>query len=177
MAVRRAGSISRGRGPKRETSWLDVEPVIDAANGGIAVITHVMTAAELAKRPFTIVRSHLTCFLESDQAIAAEFYAAAIGICIVSSQAAAIGVTAVPTPLTDQASDLWLLHQNMAGAFGFFTAAGFNELNGSAHQYDIDSKAARKINDDQEAVIVMEASGVGEGVTLYTSGRILIKEH
>ena len=167
--------VSRGQArSRRETSWLSIDPDIQALDAS-AAITHVMTAAELAKRPFTVVRTRMTVMISTDQLAADEQQIGAVGLAIVSSQAVLIGVTAVPTPITDLASDKWFVHQPLISDFIFATAAGFDSDGG--HIYEIDSKAMRKVNDDEEIIVVAEALGVGSGVLVSTVGRLLIKEH
>jgi len=135
-----------------------------------------MTAVELAKRPFTIIRTRLVVHISSDQLAVDELQVAALGVCVVSSQAVAIGVTAVPTPVSDAGSDLWLAHQPMVGEFAFVTGVGFDAAGGK--QYMIDSKAQRKVNDDQELIIVVQNSVLSaNGAQVTILGRILIKEH
>jgi len=69
-----------------------------------------LATAGLALRPFTVIRSYVSILVVSDQAAAIEKQLGAIGIVVVSEQAFAIGVTAIPTPITDAGSDLFLLH-------------------------------------------------------------------
>ena len=78
------------------------------ASGG--TILGSLNATALALRPFTIVRQHYFLMLRSDQAAAAERQFGAFGCVVVSDQAEAVGVTAIPTPITDAGSDLWMLH-------------------------------------------------------------------
>jgi len=170
---------SRGpfvRGSRRETTWRAVPVTVTnlAASGG--TILNSLDSVELQKRPFTIVRTHLECYIVSDQLIADEIQLGAIGMAVVSSQSEAVGVTAVPTPMTDIESDLWMVHQFMWNNFSFITAAGFQGKAGT--RYTIDSKAQRKVADDQDVVIVAEANvALGDGFNLFCAGRVLIKEH
>ena len=97
-------------------------------------------------------------------------------MCVVSDQAEAIGITAIPTPITDIESDLWYLHQFFLGDFLFLTSAGFNSPTGV--EKSIDSKAMRKVNDGQDVVLVGQSDIVsGDGTTVMVAGRLLIKEH
>ena len=101
---------SRSSTTRRATSWFDIPPFSVAVVAGGGTILASLTAAELAKRPFTIIRTHLTFDVQSDQVAATEVQTGAMGMAVVSDQASALGVTAVPTPATDAASDLWYLH-------------------------------------------------------------------
>ena len=170
---RKSGFIQRGGRMRRESRWLDV-PTVEATLAGAptAVITNSLTAIELALRPFTVVRSRLSLLVNSDQSAATETYGAAIGMAVVSDQAAAIGVTAVPTPITDQASDLWFLYELAFGRLQFKDATGIVEV---GQLQLIDSRAMRKVEDGQDLVIVVENTIAGAVTT--SGGRVLIKLH
>ena len=161
------------RGNRRETSWLDIPVASFSLGTATSVLNASLTAAELAKRPFTIVRTHLEIFFASDQVAASEIYSAGVGLCVVSDQALAIGVTAVLTPVTDLESDLWLLHKLMFGSFLLGDGTGFIESAGQS--ISIDSKAMRKVNGDQDVVLTFETGG--SGMQFIVGGCLLIKEH
>jgi len=174
--ARKSGFVRRGGSMRRETMWVgigEVDQVLAAAN--TAVLIQSSNAALLALRPFTVVRSHITWFAGSDQTAAQEAWQVAFGVAVVSDQATAIGVTAVPTPFTDLGSDLFFVHQVQAGRFIFISGVGVEPLGG--RQIQIDSKAMRKVNDDQDIVFVLENSGVSLGSRNITAGRMLIKLH
>ncbi len=159
--------------PKRKSLWLGLSPASTVVSGAGGTITNSLNAAALALRPFTIIRTHLEVWIRSDQDTAAEQQIAAIGLAIVSDQAVAIGVTAVPTPTTDSGSSLWFVHQWLlnsivAGATNVETAI-------SGTRYSVDSKAMRKVEAGSDLVMVVEDSGVEEGAILITAGRILVK--
>ena len=168
--------FAHSRAPRRATSWLDLPAAVTILTSGGGTIVLSLTAAELAKRPFTIVRTHIELLFSSDQLTADEGQIGAVGMCVVSDQAEAIGVTAVPTPVTDLSSDLWFVHRSMINEFAFITAAGFDG-NGGSH-YTVDSKAMRKVNDDQDVLMVVEIDGsLSNGASIRSMGRVLIKEH
>ena len=167
--------VMRPRGTKRETSWDDIVPLKLTIGPSTAVLAASADATLKAKRPFTIIRTHIEVLLISDQQVATEQQGLALGMCVVSDQAEAIGVSAVPTPSTDSKSDLWFLHQWMFSSFVFSDATGIDASGGRV--YTIDSKAARKVNDDEDLIVVVETPTILSGVTLVLAGRILIKEH
>jgi len=175
MAIRRARSV-RGGGSKRETEWISIAPTLTVFTAAGGTILNTASAGLLTKRPFTIIRTHLTVLMTSDQLAADELQGGALGMCLVSDQAAAIGVTAVPTPVTDQGSDLWYLHQWIMNDFAFVTGVGFDGQAGRL--VHIDSKAMRKVNGDQDILLVGELSSViSSGFSFAIAGRMLIKEH
>jgi len=173
MARPRGRGFSRA-GPKRLTGWFGITAVqtTEVAAGGTLVSS--LSAGALALRPFTIVRTHLTVHARSDQGAASESYLASVAMCVVSEQAAAIGVTAVPTPITDQESDLFFLHMDLMGSLAIDTAVG-TLMQGVNRE--MDSKAMRKVNEDQDVILVTEGGVLGGGTIIRTSGRMLVKFH
>ncbi len=161
----------------RETLWVflsETNTTLAAANTAALILS--ASAAMLALRPFTIVRTRGTWAVRSDQTGASENFDAALGMCVVSDQASAIGVTAVPTPFTDLGSDLWFLHQMMFNRFEFISGVGVEPLSNWIGNYD--SKAMRKVEQGQDIAVVLENSSiVGGGSNVTHAGRMLIKLH
>ena len=158
---------------KRLTSWFQFQPADTAFSAAGGTIIFSLNAAALALRPFTIVRTRFLVGLISDQVIASESQIGAFGMAIVSDQAVAVGVTAVPTPISDMGSDLWFVHQLLYNDFTFVSGVGVSD--DGMHQYEIDSKAMRKVDIGQDLVIVGElAAGFG-GFTMTSGGRMLVK--
>ncbi len=170
--ARRSGLVLRGGVQRRESLWIDIAPVLatQAAAGG--VLTNALNAVALALRPFTVVRTRMSFFIRSDQAAAAEVQTAAFGIAVVSDQALGIGVTAVPTPITDMGSDLWFFYQ-----FLLCNESSLTDVAKPGCVVHADSKAMRKVNDDSDLAFVLEMSTITQGVTVNSMGRFLIKLH
>ena len=141
-----------------------------------AQIIASLNAAALALRPFTVIRTRGVLGLTSDQTGASEPYSASYGHAIVSDQAVAIGVTAVPIPSTDDGSDLWYVYEALFGLFTFVTGAGIL-LNHGAVDRTFDSKAMRKVEDGQDLLVVAETSAISVGAILTSYERILLKLH
>ena len=95
---------------RRTTMWVALNPFEDNITGSGATLVSTANATLLALRPFTIVRTHLYWAFGSDQISANESQVVALGMAIVSEQAAAIGITAIPIPVTDLGSDLFFVH-------------------------------------------------------------------
>ncbi len=175
MVIRRSRFVSRTRGARRETDWFSIA-VTSSQVANSATLVSSLNAAALALRPFTIIRTHLQITATSDQSAASESYFAALGAAVVSDPAAAIGVTAVPTPETDRESDLFFLYQDILGDFSFGSNIGF--IGNEMVQYSLDSKAMRKVSADEDVVFVVEGGTViGEGSLISFSGRMLVKLH
>ena len=164
----------RGGRQVRETMWITLDATsTNFASASSAALILSLNAGGLALRPFTIVRTRGNWIVRSDQNAVTEFYQVGLGVAVVSEQASAIGVTAVPTPFTDLGSDLFMVHQIQAGAIQVASAVGFQNI----QSVDYDSKAMRKVNDDQDVVVLLETSSVSLGATVLHGGRMLIKLH
>ncbi len=169
---------ARGRSgaPRRESLWLGFDPASQTiTTPDTAVITHALNAAALALRPFTIIRTRLLISIRTDASSSNENQAGAFGMAVVSDQALAIGITAVPTPTTDIGSDLFFVYESLMSDIIFTTSGA-----GSAGQYyQVDSKAMRRVNDDEDVSIVVEngPAVTGEGARYRVMGRMLIKLH
>ena len=174
-----ARSFTRGRGrlgfARRQTAWLFVSTVETTLAGSpSASILSFLNAAALAMRPFTVVRTRGQYMFLSDVSggVAEESFGCALGYVVVSDQASAIGVTAVPTPVTDKGSDLFFVYEQGFNSIERVDATGFG-LVGTTVRYD--SKAMRKVNDDED--IVITAENEVNGVIIIHSARMLIKLH
>ena len=173
MARRTVRTFQRGGRVVRETMWIEISTVESTLSGApTAVLANSLSVAALALRPFTIVRTRGVFHVRSDQVAASESYGGDMALAVVSDQASAIGVTAVPTPLTDKGSDLFFVYEQRFGQIGVSDATGIREV---GFQSTFDSKAMRKVNDDQDVILVVENELAG--VVLITSGRMLVKLH
>jgi len=168
------GRVHRGSGVRRQTQWAGIFAFTAVADNSKTLVA-VGNAALLALRPFTIVRTHLELNFQSDQSAATQLQFGAFGIAVVNDTAAALGITAVPAPITNLDSDLWYVHQSMLASFISKTQVGIEATAGK--QYTIDSKAMRKVNNDQNIVLVLESDTLGGGVAVDGLGRFLIKLH
>ena len=161
------------RSPTRASIWFDFQPARVALTAAGGTVIASLNTAALNLLPFTIIRSRFELFIDSDQAAVDEVQVAGFGIAVVSDQAVVIGVTAIPTPITDMSSDLWFVHKIVYGGATPSDAAGRGGNVGLA--YTVDSKAMRKVVIGQDIVIVGEFSSVGSGLRLTVAGRMLIK--
>ena len=173
---RKSGFTRQGGVVRRETLWLGGS-FLDtgiATSSTPAVLTS-LNAAALALRPFTVIRSRGLLHLHSDQVAATEHQQIAYAAAVVSDQSVGIGVTAVPTPVVDNSSDLWFLFETMFNAFDFGSGIGFDANSGNVRE--IDSRAMRKVEDGQDIITVMETTANSNGVFLQSFVRMLIKLH
>ncbi len=161
------------RPPARTTVWFNhgLGPVTVA--GSSASLYSSYNAAALAFRPFTIIRTRLLVHFESDQVAAIEKPSGAFGGIVVKEDAQAIGITAIPTPISDTDAE-WAFFQGMTTSFTFITGVGFDADSGS--RYIIDSKAMRKVGINETYVTVVE-NRIAVGSITSVEGRQLIKLH
>ncbi len=167
-------SGARSAPSRRSTIWVDVPTTETTLAGAPSVaLINQLAASGLATRPFTIVRTRGTLLVLSDQSGASESYGASLGACVVSSQASAIGVSAVPTPVTDKGSDLFFMFEMLFDRFQFGDNTGEQSNSGRMIQYD--SKAMRKVNEDEDIVFTIENEI--NGAIVIHSARMLLKLH
>jgi len=171
---RRSGLVFRGGRNRRETLWTFIPTSqINIAAADTAVLAFAGNTALLALRPFTVIRQRINWYCRSDVGTGGELWGAAFGSCVVSDQAVAIGVTAVPTPITDQGSDLWVMYEEN---YGRFIGTPTSEV---GRQLKIDSRAMRKVEEGQDFIFVVETPGAAVSVsaTSVFGGRLLVKLH
>ncbi len=174
--VRRSSRGVRGGGARRQTEWISAPPSEDTITGGTgSILLTTLTAIGLAKRPFTVIRTVGLLYVNSDQVANSETQALAWGSAVVSEQATAIGVTAVPTPATDIESDLWLAYVPLINATQVASSIGMGFAAGTGVQFD--SRAMRKVEDGQDLITVVETGGISDGVVVRVWFRTLIKLH
>ena len=175
--ARKSGFVRRNNVMRRETAWLGgVVAQTAIAAPGTAVLVSSLNAAALALRPFTVVRTRGSILVVSDQSSATEDQEVGWGVAVVSDQAAAIGITAVPTPVTDSDSDLFFAYEMLFGSIRVASEIG-KQQSYPGDMLIIDSKAMRKVNDSEDVVDVLETSGTSEGCTIITFFRQLVKLH
>ena len=167
--ARRHGNSS----PQRLTQWVRT----DAGSGGTGYKSLAVGSAVIDQSlPFTtaatIIRTRGSVSTVSDQVAANEAPFGAYGICVVSNQAFAIGITAIPTPYTDADSDLWFVHGYWYCPFAFGSAVGFNNV---SQRTDFDSKVMRRISEDETVVMVMENGDATGGISYRFDFATLIK--
>ena len=175
-SARRSGFILRGGRNVRQMLWI---PLATFSSNAIAVSSAVLisslNAAALALTPFTIVRTRGQIFVASDQVANSENQAINYGHIVVSEQASAIGITAVPTPITEAGSDFHVFESLMARV-QVATAVSMFEIGASK---EINSKAMRKVDSGEDLIEVVEtpAGGPTQGIEFRSYWRALIKLH
>ncbi len=162
---------------RRESFWFGLAETTTVLAVATPVLFTGLPAGVLPLRPFTIVRTRGVVYLSSDQIANTERYFAVWAAAVVSDEALAVGVTAVPTPVDNPASDLWFMYEALAGSISVSSAIGSSEPAGVFKEYD--SRAMRKVEEGQDVAFVEEASGATgfSGCNMTKQGRMLIKLH
>ena len=112
--------------------------------------------------------------MASDQVAATENAHGAFGAIIVSSAAVAIGITALPTPTTDNDDDGWFVWQPVATRFVFVSGVG---IDGNAIQvYEFDSKAMRRVEEGFEIAFIFE-NAAADGISVQLSLSMYATRH
>ena len=161
-------SFQGSRSPGRLTEWFAGVPA-EVALAGSAFTFTSLNAAGLAKRPFTITRTVGLLSIQSDQNAAAEFPFGAMGMMVVSDKAVATGATAIPDPITEQASDMWFMYQAFSAEGTISSNAGRPIM-----QFPFDSRAQRKVQQGEDVVVVW-ANGSVDGLNFVSNFRQLVK--
>ena len=118
----------------------------------------------------TLVRTRGILSVTSDSAIVVERQVGGWGMIRVSASAAAIGVTAIPSPIFDAANDGWVVWVPFAAQSSFSTGAGFQGA-----QYMVDSKAQRIIREGQVVAVVVENADSLHGLSIIQNIRVLAR--
>jgi len=159
------------RGPKRHGDWVGSVPqtVLATVAGSASLLDQSFTPVGAGE---TVIRTRGLFGFKSDQIGANEDIMGAVGIGIVSAQAVSVGITAVPHPDTDSGWNGWLWHSYFASSLAFGTAVGF--IGDNLRLITIDSKAMRKVGDEERVVVVIQNSST-TGLSFYNSIRIYSK--
>ncbi len=160
----------------RKTFWFSGSIVhTTLASASSAAIQTSLNAAALSLRPFTVIRTRGVWGFSSDQTAADEDQEVAFGSIVVSDEAVAVGITAVPTPVEQDGSP-WI-HFDMAfQRLEFLSSVGVVP-DMMPQRYVIDSKSMRKVEEGQDLITVIQNSGTSEGTNVATYVKTLVKLH
>ena len=165
-------AVAHRRGPKRATDWSASVP--QAAYTGVAAATaQLLETFSPIVGGETLVRTRGLFAIRTDQPTADENQIGAIGMAIVTAQAVSVGITVIFHPATDAAWGGWFWHAYYAHRIEVVIGAGF-AFDG-VFQTIIDSKAMRKIDEDERLVVVIE--NLADGIEVLTNERFLTKVH
>ena len=161
-------------GPRRATDWSASTPQSDfvAVVAATAVLLEMFIPIVGGE---TVICTHGIFGWLSDQVSVDEDQMGAFGICVVTAQAVSVGITAIPHPATDAAWGGWLLHTFFQSKLEVLSAVGIRP--DIMHNMVLDSKAMRKVDEDERLVVVVENTDTGFGIRVGHSERFLSKVH
>ncbi len=160
----------------RKTFWVGGTIVnSNLAGANSALIVTSLSAGALALRPFTVVRTRGVWGFFSDQVAADEDQQVAYGGIVVSDEAVAVGITAVPTPV-EQDSSSWLFYDMAFQRFEQQSAVGI-QPNMIPQRYVVDSKSMRKVEEGQDLIDIIQNGSSAEGANVVMYTKTLIKLH
>ena len=167
-------SVGRSRFPSRRPSLKDWAGLgLDSTFNALAAASSVIVGNFTGLSDVTILRIRGLLSIGSDQTAAGGEVHGALGVAIVSEEAFTIGITAVPLPITNDSSDLWMLWQPFSHGIQRLTSVGFAEPRLS--NWVVDSKAMRKMSNDQRAVVVLQNSAATAGLIWHLDLRSLAR--
>ncbi len=154
--------------------WFGNRLALTTVGASTSVLLGSLNAAALLARPFTIVRTRLVVWYDSDQESANEFSQAVFSQQVVTEAASTAGIGSIPTPATETDADYYV-YQPLFQKLGFITGVGFDNR-GADQSWVVDSKAMRKVGPDDDAVLVIENNSA-VGCRIAIEGRMLVKFH
>ena len=155
MARRRSFSTNVGK-VKRQVTWVGPadQTFVAVATGGATIVATFDPSALGMLKP-TVVRTRGDVSIIPNSVGADLNIVGAYGLAIVSDQAVAIGVTGIPTPWTDPSWDGWFVWRSFGYRVENSTSVSINSPLNISHE--VDSKAMRKITDNETMVMVAES--------------------
>ena len=176
MARRR--EFTRGRSTRRGVGWEEGpggHAVTQLTNTGSTILN---AGAQALVDDITLMRTrgNAHVFLNGAATGAGAGYHGALGIGIVTAEAFAIGMTAMPVPITNLDWDGWLFHTFFDVHVNSSMPADPITSPAASVRLDVDSKAMRKLTsgDTIYAAVQVEESGTAV-VDIYFESRMLIK--
>ncbi len=151
MSPRRVSRAYAGRGFRPAGEWTGLNSTVQTT---VALSTKVLLGDLQVSQPMTLRRIRGVCHIVSDQLTATEHEIGAFGACVVSEDANAVGATAVPGPVSDIGSELWVMYQPLIAQFNFVSGVGIDAHAGA--WFNIDSKGQRKVTGDERVAFVVE---------------------
>ena len=177
-----ANRIPRSRFPrsvKRATTWVQAAVMAETSIGAAStkVLLQRLTAASIAiiGAPTTVVRTRGNLIVRSDQIIATEIQNGAFGMAVVSEEAAVAGAASIPGPVSEASWDGWFLWFSVQNVFSFTSGVGTDSQGGRLFEFD--SKAMRKVEDNESVVVMYESGANSDGQILGENFRQLYKLH
>ena len=146
-------------GSRRQTTWVgpadqNVVLVATTASGIIASFAP-FSGASMHKPMIIRTRGQLT--IRPQAHTTTQSIGGAFGICVVSDEAFAAGAALIPRPFDDAGWDGWFVWQSFVYQLAVSTDIGRLGPSQSGMNFEIDSKAMRKVSDNETIVLMCES--------------------
>jgi len=158
-------------GARRKTQW---SQLADQGFVSLAAAGSTLVSSIAFTQPGTIVRARGRLGIRANVFTADANPVGAFGVGVVSEEAAAIGITAIPLPFSDADWGGWMVWQSWCEAFQTEGASPATQFLAS-WSFDIDSKAMRKVEPNTRLVFVAESQS--EAVLVCETVRVLQMLH
>jgi len=161
---------------RRSTAWAigpaDVDGGFSASGSALWSV-----AAAPTQEGLTVVRLRgLVSLTQATAGVALDGFFGAHGICQVTDEALAVGITAVPTPLDDSDWDGWMWHTFFDVRSPTATFADGVNAGSVISRIEIDNKAMRKVPIGMNLIGVTEVTESGTATCeLQAQTRMLVK--
>ena len=159
----------RGRRSPANRTWTGT---VSTSAVSVPVSTKVLMGTFSLSNPGideTILRTVGSIAVVSDQTAATENQVGAFGLIVVNDIAAALGVTAIPGPVTDNDDDGWFVYVPIVQKLVVATAVGLTE----SVRYLFDSRAKRIIHDGTKVALMVENASSASVFNLTMGLRML----
>jgi hypothetical protein len=161
----------RQRASPPNLEWSDVSDAQTTIAAGTKTLLFTLTPT--VPIDSTIVRMRFNILIRSDQSTTPEDIVGAMGVIVVSNDAAAAGAASLPGPTSDVSAD-WFVYQPFCQRFSFTTAIGRTQNGTAGVQYAVDSKSKRILQGTDESLAFMiEPHSDSEGFITVQQGRML----
>jgi len=148
-----AGRARFPRAKRRQTQWISpaVQGYVNVASGGATVIANIPH-----EDPLTYMRTRGFVGI-APQTMAADLaIVGAFGIGVVTAEAFAAGIASIPEPFTDGDWGGWFVWRSFSSLVQVADATGKLYL-AAESGFEVDSKAMRKVSNNEVVVIVAES--------------------
>ena len=174
MARSRSGFQHRSQ-TRRETEWNVGTGGTGLTSAGASSVQFLGSNLAPIASGLTLIRTRglLDIFIDGAPTTDGDGYFGAFGIAVVTAASVAAGITAVPTPITEQGWDGWLYHNFFSVHAGDVSLAPYS----SSHQrIEVDSKAMRKFPLETLMYASLEVVEIGAAtLNVFWDSRVLFK--
>ena len=174
MARSRGFHQGNARVQRRQTGWEEGPGGTPVQTINASVKRILNSGAQALVDGLTLIRTR--GYFSSIQVIGSAIgdgFSGAFGIGVVTNDAFAIGVTAMPGPLSNIDWDGWLYHRFISQHVAAANAFGTED---SVLTFEVDSKAMRKITVNDTVFAMLEVTEIGTAeIDVFFDSRMLLK--